>query len=573
MAKARSQKVLETDKKVTEALAALSLGTFPNVFQAAKHFKIPHNTLGRRYNGGKSIAESRELYQLLTIAEENSLALWITRLTTSGYPVTYPLLREMAEEIRSKRLRGINDPSIQLVVYDPIGEQWTQRFLQRHPHCKTAMGRSIEASRVKAASLEDIKLWYEVLFLTIEEHKISWRNTYNQDETGFGIGTKGTSHVIIDSRVKTAYQAQPGRQEWVTVIECICADGSSIPPLIIFKGENICKNWIPKQIPSGWHISVNSKGWTSNIHGQEWLEKCFEPATRDKAGGEMRLLICDGHDSHISSKFIRHCIQHDIVLLLLLPHTSHLLQPLDVSVFGPLKKEMANQLDRIFRTGISTLQKVEWFEAFIPARAKAVNLRNIRGGWRGAGIYPMNPARVLDKLIQLQPELIEPSLQSEATSQNNTVSFDNTLATDTPIDATGLHSANTALNGLLQANQPLHTPVRKYIPRLASTAEWLLAENTILHYEVKRCQDLLGARKLRTTGKRNILKGRIVISLDEVVEAIEAAEKATEAKKKVSKGGTGRPRGRPRKNPVVALALEVEDIELEALEYEEATEI
>lgn len=33
------------------------------------------------------------------------------------------------------------------------------------------------------------------------------------------------------------YQAQPGRQEWVTAVECIYADGASFPPLIIFKGE------------------------------------------------------------------------------------------------------------------------------------------------------------------------------------------------------------------------------------------------------------------------------------------------------------------------------------------------
>ena len=33
-------------------------------------------------------------------------------------------------------------------------------------------------------------------------------------------------------------------------------------------------------MPSGWHISANPKGWTSNIHGQEWLEKWFKPATR-----------------------------------------------------------------------------------------------------------------------------------------------------------------------------------------------------------------------------------------------------------------------------------------------------
>ncbi len=386
MAKTKSQRIIETDRKIEEAIAALALKQFSSIHQAAKHFNIGHNTLGRRLAGGKSVAESRESVQLLTIPEETALSQWITRLTVSGYPVSQAFLREMAEEIRQKHVHGVNEPSIQLVIYEPIGEQWVQRFLQRHPHLKTAMGHSIELSRITDASPEVIKRWYEIFFLTIEEYGIKWGNVYNQDESGFAIGTKGRSHVVIDSNVKVGYQAEPGRREWATIVECICADGSSIPPLIIFKGKNLSKNWIPKQVPKGWHVSANLTGWTSNIHGQEWLEKCFEPATREKANEQMQLLICDGHDSHISGKFIRHCIQHDIVLILLPPHCSHLLQPLDVSIFGPLKSALSKELDHIFRTGISTLQKIEWFQAFMKAHVSSINVKNIQGGWRGTGI-------------------------------------------------------------------------------------------------------------------------------------------------------------------------------------------
>ena len=91
----------------------------------------------------------------------------------------------------------------------------------------------------------------------------------------------------------------------------------------------------------------------------EWLKRCFEPVTREKANGEFRLLICDGHDSHISAEFIRHCIANDIVLMLLPPHSSHLMQPLDVGVFFPLKHEMGRFLNQIYQTGISRMQKAE----------------------------------------------------------------------------------------------------------------------------------------------------------------------------------------------------------------------
>ena len=55
---------------------------------------------------------------------------------------------------------------------------------------------------------------------------------------GFNIGVRGQNAWVICSTVeKQAYKAEPGHTEWVTVVECICRDGSAIHLLIIFKGE------------------------------------------------------------------------------------------------------------------------------------------------------------------------------------------------------------------------------------------------------------------------------------------------------------------------------------------------
>lgn len=50
------------------------------------------------------------------------------------------------------------------------------------------------------------------------------------------------------------------------------------------------------------------------------------------------MLILDGHASHISTAAIEFCIRQKIILLCLPAHTTHILQPLDVGVFGPLGK-------------------------------------------------------------------------------------------------------------------------------------------------------------------------------------------------------------------------------------------
>jgi hypothetical protein len=97
----------------------------------------------------------------------------------------------------------------------------------------------------------------------------------------------------------------------------------------------------------------------SNEHGLDWLKRCFEPNTRDKAAGEYHLLICDGYDSHITAEFIAYCMDNNILLMILPPYSSHLTQPLDVGIFGPLKKYMVAELEPLVRSGISRIQKVE----------------------------------------------------------------------------------------------------------------------------------------------------------------------------------------------------------------------
>ena len=83
-----------------------------------------------------------------------------------------------------------------------------------------------------------------------------------------------------------------------------------IAPMIIFKGEGLNA----KDVVDGekdWTFAFNSKSWTSNAHGLSW--RCFEPATREKANGEYRLLICDGLDSYITAAVVELCINNKII--------------------------------------------------------------------------------------------------------------------------------------------------------------------------------------------------------------------------------------------------------------------
>jgi hypothetical protein len=84
-------------------------------------------------------------------------------------------------------------------------------------------------------------------------------------------------------------------------------------------------------------------------------------------------------------------------------HSSHLLQPLDVRCFRPLKKAYGREIEQLIRCSINHVSKTEFFPAFYAAFQKTMTKSNIKGGFRGAGLAPFNPEVVISKLdVQLR---------------------------------------------------------------------------------------------------------------------------------------------------------------------------
>lgn len=70
----------------------------------------------------------------------------------------------------------------------------------------------------------------------------------------------------------------------------------------------------------------------------EWIKHFHEVTKGIVMGGEWRLLIIDGHRSHITVEFVEFCLSVNIITYCLPAHSTHLLQPLDVRLFSPLQK-------------------------------------------------------------------------------------------------------------------------------------------------------------------------------------------------------------------------------------------
>jgi hypothetical protein len=109
--------------------------------------------------------------------------------------------------------------------------------------------------------------------------------------------------------------------------------------LVIFKGKTVQQQWFPTDLDpyKGWKFTAIANAWTNNEVAVEWLQKVFIPNIQPTDFSQKRLLLMDGHGSHITTEFMWQCFQNNILLLYLPPHCSHVLQPLDLGVFSSLK--------------------------------------------------------------------------------------------------------------------------------------------------------------------------------------------------------------------------------------------
>jgi hypothetical protein len=73
--------------------------------------------------------------------------------------------------------------------------------------------------------------------------------------------------------------------------------------------------------------------------------------------------------------------------LMMPAHSSHLLQPLDVGCFSPLKISYGKQIEKLVRLRIHHITKLEFLPAFKEAFQTAFTEQNIKSGFRATGNY------------------------------------------------------------------------------------------------------------------------------------------------------------------------------------------
>jgi DDE superfamily endonuclease/Tc5 transposase DNA-binding domain len=375
------------ESQIVLALRAMQNNPKLSARAAGKIYSINHEKLSRRRRGIQPRRDISANSRKLTNLEESVLVQYILDLSTKGFPPRLSVVEDMANRLLATRnqLR--------------VGKHWVSNFIKRRPELRTRFQHKYDYQRAKCEDPEVIRGWFNLVRNTIAKYGIQDADIYNFDETGFMMGVISTGMVVTssDGRAK-AKRVQPGNREWVTVIQGVNSQGWTVPPFIIVAGKNHLASWYQNSgFPPDWVISVSENGWTTNERGMDWIRH-FEKHTRARTVGGYRLLVLDGHESHHSDEFEEYCKENNIITLCMPPHSSHLLQPLDVGCFGPLKKAYGRQIEDMMRAHILHITKDDFFPAFHAAFKETITESNVQGGFRGAGLLPLDPEKVISAL-------------------------------------------------------------------------------------------------------------------------------------------------------------------------------
>ena len=248
---------------------------------------------------------------------------------------------------------------------------------------------------------------YVQLFSTIDKHNVLPKNTYNMDEKGLMIGKIKQHHRIFTQKSLVNGRVlgvnEDGNREWITLMATICADGTWGRLLLIYPSaaHALQDTWLTGVDYTQHNVSFSAtaSGWTNDELGLRWLQN-FEVWSRDKLDNpnkDWRLLIADGHGSHVTLKFFEICYQKRIILAVFPPHATHRLQPLDVGMFRPFAMKYSMNLDQWVndRLGLCKFSKREFFTVFWPSFLQSFTEKNIKSAWEKSGIWPRDSGKIV----------------------------------------------------------------------------------------------------------------------------------------------------------------------------------
>lgn len=433
---------------------------------AAKQYCVPRKSLENRIKKRVAHGKNPGPCRVLSDEEEDSLVEYIKYMARGGFPMTSKIIMAYAWAISKK-----SGKSSRFSATGPSWHWWCD-FRRRHPDLTLRSTDKLDRGRARNANKLVLQEYFDLLDKTLVKNNIKDKcdRIYNCDESG--IELDNTPHKVLAVKgSRHVYSQSMGTREHVTVHACSCANGTMLPPMIIFSKcfPGSCYTRGGGGGPTNALYAKSDSGYMDSELYVSWFKKIF---LKYCASTRPVLLVQDGHKSHMTLELVDLARANNVILFNLPPHTTHATQPLDKNIFKPLKSAFASILKAVtFAQQDYTLSKSDFPRMFTEPYDKTCTPFRVKQSFHDAGICPFDPTKVKTDVLgpsehfqvvnmpsssgsTAEESELESSITLPSSTSSQITPMSSTMSVTTLPSTTSIHtsnSVNTSCNPLLVA--------------------------------------------------------------------------------------------------------------------------
>ncbi|KAK3916660.1 Jerky protein homolog-like, partial [Frankliniella fusca] len=373
-------------KRLMRACQAVAEGMSVRV--AAHTYNVRRSTLSDECQNKHPKARGRPT--ALTATEELVLVDHLLVQADWGFPLSRADVSVLVKEYLDK-----SDKRVTQFKDNLPGWRWVKMFLERHRRLNFLIPKHIKTSRSKVDP-DTVTKYFENLQESTKD--VPPQNIVNYDETSVA-DTPTEKKLIVRRGEKYPVKCVTTSKSAMSVMFAGTAAGHMFPPYVVYRSKELTESWTTGG-PPGTRYNRSKSGWFDKIIFEDWFLTIILPWARNTDG--KKVLIGDNVSSHFSAKVIELCAKHNISFVCLPPNSTHLLQPLDVAFFSPLKTAWKRILlewkDQDSNRHL-TLPKPH-FPCLLRRLVDEISERseqNLKSGFRATGIFPLDKNEALKR--------------------------------------------------------------------------------------------------------------------------------------------------------------------------------
>jgi len=367
--------------------------------KAEMQYGVPRKTITRHLKNEVSRVGKLGRYDCTLSSDlENALCQHIVTMQRMMFGFTTVDVRKLAYDlaVQNNVPHPFNDQK------KMAGKDWLAGFLRRHQQISIRNPEPTSMSRAVAFNEANKNRFFEIYKHELQKEQFTASRVWNVDETGF-TAVHAPRKILAKRGLKQVGKITSGEKGVTTTAVCaFSASGNYIPPMLIFKRKRMTELLL-RGSPPGTLGACSDNGWITNELFLKWLKHFAshaKPSVNEKV-----ILLLDGHASHKTLEAVEYGRTHGIVMISFPPHSTHHMQPLDRTFFGPLKMQYHKECDKWMTQHVG--QRISPFqlaELFGLAYTAVANIAKARSGFSCTGMWPYDPDVYTD--VDFAPSMI-----------------------------------------------------------------------------------------------------------------------------------------------------------------------